>query len=58
MPEETEVSANPARSLVNVARLVHALHALGLLIGITTAATIIGAFVLMCLRSPAVVINS
>ena len=58
MSEETLIDAKPAPSLVNVARFVHALHALGLLIGITTAATIIGAFVLMCLRSPAVVINS
>ena len=45
MSEQTLIDANPATSLVNVTHLVYALHALSLLIGITTAATIIGAFV-------------
>ena len=35
----------PAPSLITITHLVYALHALSLLIGITTAATIIGAFV-------------
>ena len=39
MSEETLIDAKPAPSLVNVAHLVYALHALSLLIGITTAAT-------------------
>jgi hypothetical protein len=34
----------PAPALVTVTHLVYALHALSLMIGITTAATIIGAF--------------
>jgi uncharacterized membrane protein len=45
MSEETEIRANPVPSLVTVTHLVYALHALSLLIGIVTAATIIGAFV-------------
>ncbi|HMF50213.1 MAG TPA: hypothetical protein VK603_16285, partial [Candidatus Saccharimonadales bacterium] len=55
MPEETAVNANP--SLVKVAHVVYALHALSLLIGITTAATIIGAFVFGVPSIIAVVIN-
>jgi uncharacterized membrane protein len=57
MPKETAVNANPAPSLVNVAHLVYALHSLSLLIGITTAATIIGAFVFGVPSIIAVVIN-
>jgi len=45
MSEETEIRANPVPSLVTVTHLVYALHALSLLIGIVTVATIIGAFV-------------
>ena len=45
MSEKTPLDANPPLSLVNVTHLVYALHALSVLIGITTAATIIGAFV-------------
>ena len=45
MSEETEIRANPVPSLVTVTHLVYALHALSLVIGIVTAATIIGAFV-------------
>ena len=41
MSEQTEIGAERIRKLVNVANLVYALHALSLLIGITTAATII-----------------
>ena len=47
----------PAPSLVTVTHLVYALHALSLLIGITTAATIIGAFVFGVPSIIAVVIN-
>ena len=57
MSEETFTDANPASSLVNVTHLVYALHALSLLIGITTAATIIGAFVFGMPSIIAVVIN-
>lgn len=58
MTDNTTVSANiPAPSLVTVAHLVYALHALSLLIGVTTAATIIGAFVFGVPSIIAVVIN-
>ena len=57
MSEETLTDANPASSLVNVTHLVYALHALSLLIGITTAATIIGAFVFGMPSIIAVIIN-
>jgi uncharacterized membrane protein len=57
MSEKTEVPAEPAPSLVTVVHLVYALHALSLLIGITTAATIIGAFVFGVPSIIAVVIN-
>jgi uncharacterized membrane protein len=57
MSEETLIDAKPAPSLVNVAHLVYALHALSLLIGITTAATIIGAFVFGLPSIIAVIIN-
>src|SRR5258705_12284743 len=57
MAAKTQFPADPAPSLVNVAHLVYALHALSLLIGITTAATIIGAFVFGVPSIIAVVIN-
>jgi len=57
MSEKTEMRAEPLASLVNVAHLVYALHALSLLIGVTTAATIIGAFVFGVPSIIAVVIN-
>jgi uncharacterized membrane protein len=57
MSKETLIDANAARSLVNVTHLVYALHALSLLIGITTAATIIGAFVFGMPSIIAVIIN-
>ena len=57
MSEETLIEANPPSSLVTVTHLVYALHALSLLIGITTAATIIGAFVFGMPSIIAVVIN-
>jgi uncharacterized membrane protein len=47
----------PAPSLVTVTHLVYALHALSLLIGVTTAASIIGAFVFGVPSIIAVVIN-
>ena len=48
MSDNTSIPATaPAPSLVTVTHLVYALHALSLLIGITTAASIIGAFVLV-----------
>ena len=57
MSEETLIDSNPAPSLVNITHLVYALHALSLIIGITTAATIIGAFVFGFPSIIAVVIN-
>ena len=57
MSEETLIDANPARSLVNVTHLVYALHALSLVIGITTAAMIIGTFVFGMPSIIAVIIN-
>ncbi len=57
MSDEILIDANPASSLVNVTHLVYALHALSLAIGITTAATIIGAFVFGLPSIIAVIIN-
>jgi len=57
MSEKTEVPAVPAPALVTVTHLVYALHALSLLIGVTTAATIVGAFVFGVPSIIAVVIN-
>ena len=57
MSEETFTDANLSTSLVNITHLVYALHALSLLIGITTAATIIGAFVFGMPSIIAVIIN-
>ena len=57
MSEKTEIGAEPKPSLVNVTHVVYALHALSLLIGITTAATIIGAFVFGMPSIIAVIIN-
>jgi uncharacterized membrane protein len=57
MSKETLTDAQPSPSLVSVVHLVYALHALSLLIGITTAATIIGAFVFGMPSIIAVVIN-
>ena len=57
MSEETVIDAIPPPSLVNVTHLVYALHALSLLIGITSAATIIGAFVFGMPSIIAVIIN-
>jgi uncharacterized membrane protein len=54
---DTVVPGNPAPSLVTVTHAVYALHALSLVIGITTAATIIGAFVFGVPSIVAVVIN-
>jgi len=57
MSKETLTDAHPSPSLVSVAHLVYALHALSLLIGITTAVTIIGAFVFGMPSIIAVIIN-
>ena len=57
MSDQSEIRAEPPPSLVNVAHLVYALHALSLLIGVTTAATIVGAFVFGVPSIIAVVIN-
>jgi len=57
MSEETLIDADPAPSLVSATHLIYALHVLSLLIGITTAATIIGAFVFGLPSIIAVVIN-
>jgi uncharacterized membrane protein len=57
MSEKTEVPTEPAPALLNATHLVYALHALSLLIGVTTAATIVGAFVFGVPSIIAVVIN-
>jgi uncharacterized membrane protein len=57
MTENTAVSNGPAPGLLTVAHAVYALHALSLLIGLTTAATIVGAFVFGVPSIVAVVIN-
>jgi len=57
MPEDELIDANPPPSLVTVTHVVYALHGLSLLIGITTAATIIGAFVFGMPSIIAVIIN-
>ena len=55
MPEPSQITAEP--SLVNTTHLIYALHALSLLIGITSAATIIGAFIFGVPSIIAIVIN-
>jgi uncharacterized membrane protein len=57
MAENTEFPTEPAPALVTATHLVYALHALSLLIGVLTAATIIGAFVFGVPSIIAVVIN-
>jgi uncharacterized membrane protein len=57
MTENTAIPIDPVPSIVTVAHLVYALHALSLLIGVTTAATIVGAFVFGVPSIIAVVIN-
>lgn len=57
MSENTVNLAEPAPGLVTVTHLVYALHSLSLLIGVTTAATIVGAFVFGVPSLIAVVIN-
>jgi uncharacterized membrane protein len=57
MAEKAEVRADPPPSVVNAAHLVYGLHALSLLIGVLTAATVVGAFVFGVPSIIAVVIN-
>jgi uncharacterized membrane protein len=57
MTDNAGLSTAPAAGLVTVAHLVYALHAVSLLIGVTTAATIVGAFVFGVPSIIAVVIN-
>ena len=57
MSETITLPGDPPQALVNVTNLVYALHALSLVIGITTAATIVGAFVFGVPSLIAVVIN-
>lgn len=57
MSPNNVLPAEPSASLVNTAHAVYALHALSLLIGVTTAATIVGAFVFGVPSLIAVVIN-
>jgi uncharacterized membrane protein len=56
MPAEREIP-NPDPSLVNITHLIYALHSLSVLIGITSAATIVGAFVFGVPSIIAIVIN-
>jgi uncharacterized membrane protein len=57
MTDNREIESAPPPSLVTAAHLVYALHSLSLFIGLTTAATIIGAFVFGVPSIIAVVIN-
>ena len=57
MSDILEARAEPAPSVLNAAHAVYALHALSLVIGVVTAATIIGAFVFGVPSIIAVVIN-
>jgi len=57
MSQTIEIHAEPEPSLVTVIHVVYALHALSLFIGLTTAATILGAFVFGVPSIIAVVIN-
>lgn len=57
MTDHIEVDTAPAPSLVTAAHLVYALHSLSLFIGLTSAATIIGAFVFGVPSIIAVVVN-
>jgi uncharacterized membrane protein len=57
MTDDTRISNAAAPSLVTVAHIVYALHSLSLLIGLTTAATVVGAFVFGVPSIVAVVIN-
>ena len=57
MSQNSEIPGEPPPALVNVTHLVYALHTLSLLIGVMTAATIVGAFVFGLPSIIAVVIN-
>jgi uncharacterized membrane protein len=57
MTADSAARAEPEAGLVTVAHLVYALHALSLLIGLTSAATVIGAFVFGVPSIVAVVVN-
>jgi uncharacterized membrane protein len=57
MPGNTASPSDSLQHVSNVATLVYALHSLSLLIGITSAATVVGAFVLGVPSIIAVVIN-
>jgi uncharacterized membrane protein len=57
MSDDTAARVEPEPGLITAAHLVYALHALSLLIGLTTAATIVGAFVFGVPSIIAVVIN-
>ena len=52
-----EAATEPTPDLVTTAHLVYALHGLSILIGVTTAATVVGAFVFGLPSIVAVVIN-
>ena len=57
MSENIKPSKDSLSHLSNVTNLVYALHSLSLLVGITTAATVVGAFVFGVPSIIAVVIN-
>jgi len=58
MPDGTfALTIEPAPSLVTTGHLVYGLHSLSILIGVTSAATVIGAFVFVFPSIVAVVIN-
>jgi uncharacterized membrane protein len=57
MDDRVIASTAPSPSVVNTAHLVYALHTLSLLIGVMTAATVVGAFVFGLPSIIAVIIN-
>jgi uncharacterized membrane protein len=57
MAETIDITPGPPPNLVTIAHLVYALHALSLIIGVVTAATIVGAFVFGLPSIAAVIIN-
>ncbi len=58
MPDHEPASApGPPAALITTAHVVYALHSLSILIGVTTAATIVGAFVFGLPSIVAVIIN-
>jgi uncharacterized membrane protein len=57
MTQTAQISGQPPPALINVTHAIYALHSLSLLIGVLTAATVVGAFVFGVPSIIAVVMN-